>query len=260
MKNMISATFIALMLGAVLTIAAVAQQPRVINGGVLNGKAVSLPKPVYPEHLKTAKIAGAVSVNVVIDENGHVIFAEAEMNDARSGSDASSEPTSVDPGLREAAESAARQARFSRTLLNGEPVHVKGKLLYSFTADGNAVPAISTAPSSEPTRSSSPPVSSQVKNINGGVLNSKAASLPLPGYPPAARAVRAQGSVSVQVLVDKAGSVISANAVSGHPLLRSSAEKAALEARFSPTMLNGQAVKISGILTYNFVAPKAEDQ
>lgn len=91
------------------------------------------------------------------------------------------------------------------------------------------------------------------KTVSGGVLNGKATSLPKPAYPPAARAVRAGGSVSVQVLISESGSVISASAVSGHPLLRAAAASAARGARFSPTLLSGQAVKVSGVITYNFV-------
>jgi TonB family protein len=89
--------------------------------------------------------------------------------------------------------------------------------------------------------------------ISGGVLNGKAINLPKPAYPTAARAVRASGTVTVQVTVDTDGSVIAANAVSGHLLLRSEAVKAARQAKFSPTMLSGKAVKVNGILVYNFV-------
>ena len=91
------------------------------------------------------------------------------------------------------------------------------------------------------------------KTVSGGVLNGKATSLPKPAYPPAAKAVRAAGAVSVQVLIDESGRVVSASAVSGHPLLRAAAEGAARGARFSPTLLSGQAVKVSGVITYNFV-------
>ncbi|MEQ1764396.1 MAG: TonB family protein [Pyrinomonadaceae bacterium] len=98
-----------------------------------------------------------------------------------------------------------------------------------------------------------PPKPKPPKQISGGVLNGKATSLPKPPYPPAARAVRAAGAVSVQVLIDEGGSVVSASAVSGHPLLRAAAVQAARGARFSPTMLSGQAVKVSGVITYNFV-------
>lgn len=99
-----------------------------------------------------------------------------------------------------------------------------------------------------------PPAKKPVpKQISGGVLNGKATSLPKPPYPAAARAVRAAGAVSVQVLIDESGSVVSATAVSGHPLLRAAAVQAARGARFSPTQLSGQPVKVSGVITYNFV-------
>ncbi len=91
------------------------------------------------------------------------------------------------------------------------------------------------------------------KTVSGGVLNGKATSLPKPAYPAAAKAVRAGGPVSVQVLISEDGSVISASAVSGHPLLRAAAASAARGARFSPTLLSGQPVKVSGVITYNFV-------
>jgi protein TonB len=90
------------------------------------------------------------------------------------------------------------------------------------------------------------------KTVSGGVLNGKATSLPQPPYPAAAKAVRAMGSVTVQILIDENGRVVSASAVNGHPLLRQAAESAARGARFSPTLLSGQPVKVSGVITYNF--------
>jgi protein TonB len=90
--------------------------------------------------------------------------------------------------------------------------------------------------------------------ISGGVLNGKAISLPKPAYPPIARAAHAAGTVVVQVLIDENGSVVSAKAVSGHPLLQAVAVGAARQARFSPTKLSGQPVKVTGVIQYNFVA------
>ena len=115
--------------------------------------------------------------------------------------------------------------------------------------DGRDVetPSATPPPTKPPTPKPAP------RTVSGGVLNGKATSLPKPGYPAAAKAVRASGAVSVQVLISESGSVISASAVSGHPLLRAAAEGAARGARFSPTMLSGQAVKVSGVITYNFV-------
>lgn len=108
--------------------------------------------------------------------------------------------------------------------------------------DDDDVPTLPTAPT--------PP--NIPKQISGGVLNGKATSMPKPPYPPAARAVRAQGIVLVQVIVDVNGNVITANAVSGHPLLKEAAAQAARGAKFEPTKLAGQPVRVSGILTYNF--------
>ena len=99
----------------------------------------------------------------------------------------------------------------------------------------------------------STPVETVSNQISGDVLNGKAIILPKPPYPAAARAERASGAVSVQVLIDEEGNVVSASAVSGHPLLRAAAVAAARGAKFSPIKLEGQPVKVSGVITYNFV-------
>ncbi|HEX8846636.1 MAG TPA: TonB family protein [Pyrinomonadaceae bacterium] len=90
--------------------------------------------------------------------------------------------------------------------------------------------------------------------ISGGVLNGKAVSLPKPPYPAIAKAAHASGTVTVQVTIDELGRVISARAVSGHPLLQQAAVQAAYGARFTPTQLSGQPVKVTGVILYNFVA------
>jgi protein TonB len=85
-----------------------------------------------------------------------------------------------------------------------------------------------------------------------GVINGKATHLPKPAYSAAAIAMRAQGAVNVQVTIDEEGKVISAKAVSGNPLLKVEAEKAAWKARFSPTYLSKVPVKVTGVIVYNF--------
>jgi TonB family protein len=90
------------------------------------------------------------------------------------------------------------------------------------------------------------------KWVSAGVLNGKAISKPAPPYPSLAKAAKATGTVVVQVEVDEKGSVTSARAVSGHPLLRVAAEAAARQARFSPTLLSGKPVKVRGTLMYEF--------
>lgn len=87
---------------------------------------------------------------------------------------------------------------------------------------------------------------------SGGVLNGKAVRLPVPNYPTAARAVGAQGQVTVQVILDETGNVISVIAVSGNPLLRGAAVEAARRAKFTPTYLSHMPVKVTGVIIYNF--------
>lgn len=84
------------------------------------------------------------------------------------------------------------------------------------------------------------------------ILNGKSVKLVAPPYPRAAAAVRASGAVNVQVTIDELGYVVSAKAVSGHPMLRAAAEKAARESKFTTTTLEGFPVKVTGIIVYNF--------
>ena len=90
--------------------------------------------------------------------------------------------------------------------------------------------------------------------ISGGILNGKAVSLPNPSYPEIARAAQVSGSVQVQVTIDEEGNVVEARAVSGHPLLQAASVEAARMAKFSPTRLSGEPVRVNGVVVYNFVA------
>ena len=114
---------------------------------------------------------------------------------------------------------------------------------------GNTPIEMDTPP--PPSAPNPPPVVPRVIKIST-VLNSHAISLPKPIYPPMARQIRLQGTVSVQVLIDESGRVVSAKG-SGHPLLVVEAQKAAMQARFSPTVISQTPVKVSGVITYNFV-------
>jgi TonB family protein len=91
-----------------------------------------------------------------------------------------------------------------------------------------------------------------LKPVSGGVLNGTAISLPSPGYPETAKRLRMSGLVAVEVVVDETGKVISAVATSGPMPLKEAAVQAALRARFSPTKLSGQPVKVSGLINYKF--------
>jgi TonB family protein len=94
----------------------------------------------------------------------------------------------------------------------------------------------------------------KLERVYSGALRSgKALSLPRPRYPDAARAAGASGPVTVALVLDPSGTVRRAEAVCGHPLLRAAAEEAAKKIRYSPTKVNGTAVSVGGLVTYNFV-------
>lgn len=118
--------------------------------------------------------------------------------------------------------------------------------------DVTPTPSRTPIPTPQPTiiRPGSPtprPLSTPSRNLNGGVLNRMAVSLPRPIYPPMAKQIGASGEVRVQVTVDGNGNVISARAVSGHPLLRSAAESAARRSK-----MRIDAANSSGQIVYNF--------
>lgn len=77
-------------------------------------------------------------------------------------------------------------------------------------------------------------------------------SLPKPKYPSEAKTAKAAGKVEISVTVDEKGNVISAAAISGHPLLRNAAVEAAKKAKFAPNALAGKPVQTFTVLTYNF--------
>jgi TonB family protein len=88
-----------------------------ISGGVLNGKAISLPQPEYPAAARAAGAGGLVVVRITIDEQGNVISAQA---------------VSGPPTLQQVSVNAALQAKFAPTILVGEPVQVIGVITYQF--------------------------------------------------------------------------------------------------------------------------------
>lgn len=93
--------------------------PTPVKQGVINGKATKLPKPVYPPAARAAGIQGIVTVRIVFDETGKVIWAKA-----------------IDghPDLYQASEDAAWRSEFTPVKLSGQPVKVTGVIIYNFVA------------------------------------------------------------------------------------------------------------------------------
>ena len=115
---------------------------------------------------------------------------------------------------------------------------------------GPPPPPAHTAPTPAPPRESKP------VRLSSEILVGKATNKPAPPYPPIAKTAGVQGAVVVQVLIDEQGRVVNAKVTSGHPLLQQAALQAAYKWKFTPTVLTGTPVKVTGVVTYNFVLNK----
>lgn len=93
--------------------------PEIKDGkGIIKGIALYLPKPAYPDALRgKEKFARQVTVRVLIDEDGNVIWGTAVNENSLLG---------------EAAVRAAMNAKFQPTRLSGAPVQVSGDVTYNF--------------------------------------------------------------------------------------------------------------------------------
>lgn len=203
----------------------------IIEKGIVNNLAKSLPKPKFP--FGGINAFGTVEVKVLIDMNGKVLLAKA---------------ISGHPLLKPFAESAAREAKFGSAIIDGgEPIYVEASLFYKFNSDHTIETNFSGAFDlvSENKKQSYPFIScGQCGN---------AIFLAKPEYPESARFVKAEGSVTLKIIINENGNVESADAVLGHPLLRPESIKAALKSKFEPKTLNGKPVKFLGYIVYKFV-------
>ncbi len=89
----------------------------IVSFGVINGKAIDIPKPEYPDAARVAKIFGEVKVGVVIDEKGEVAWGRIKTGH---------------PLLQSAVRKVVCQARFKPQTLSGKPVAVRGFIVYNF--------------------------------------------------------------------------------------------------------------------------------
>lgn len=95
-----------------------------------------------------------------------------------------------------------------------------------------------------------------IEATNNGLLNGRALSLPKPQYLAEAREKRLSGTVPVKVKIDEQGNVIGTKSICRDDVLGKAAEDAAKGAKFSPALIDGKPVKVTGIIVYNFIAPR----
>jgi outer membrane biosynthesis protein TonB len=209
-------------------------------------KIVSSPSVQPPAESTASGLGGKVSVEVEVSAAGDVTSVGY-----------ASGPDWVCPqinrpdvaALRETAKTVAKEVKFA-------PGEASSKEWVRVTFPARKAEEIYSAIAEPATNAGGVTVEAKrrvPKQISAGVLNGKAKSLPKPPYPPAARAARASGVVNIQVLIDEESKVFSAEPVSGHPLLLGVARTAACMTEFTQTRLAGTAVRVNGIISYNFV-------
>lgn len=133
---------------------------------------------------------------------------------------------------------------------NGEPLHIRMKVKYTdfvFTSATLKVTEVGE------TDTGSPSTTGVAKPVDAGALNTKALEMPKAKYPEEGRRLHLSGRVTVKVIVDENGKVVSAIAMNGPGLLRDAAVTAAKLATFAPLVQDGVTVRFTGLLTYDFV-------
>lgn len=183
--------------------------------GVVNGRASYLPIPEYPKEAKEACASGKVEVEVSVGLTGRVISAKA---------------VSGDELLHKPSVAAAKKARFG-PVIDAPPITYRGVLVYNFDHLS--------------------------KCLLLGIVNKKAVSIPKPKVDniihPRHLQVSEVRTVEIAVVIDVlTGRVVSARAISGHPLLLAACERSAAGAVFYPSFINSKPIRAKGILIYKF--------
>jgi TonB family protein len=124
-------------------------------------------------------------------------------------------------------------------------------------ANASAAPAASNnaQPPSQPSGASNAPAAgggAAGAPVSVGSLASKAKQKVSPTYPVIARAARVTGVVTVYVVVNEKGEVEAVQRLEGPQQLQQAAAEAARRWRFNPTVIDGQAVRVAGYLSFNF--------
>ena len=130
---------------------------------------------------------------------------------------------------------------------NGYSLHIRMKIKYTDFTPTRATLRVTEIGENEDSTSSGGAAPLEV-----GALNAKATSLPKPEVTEEMKRLKAKGKITVRVIVDENGKVVSAQALNGIHVLREAAETAARQATFEPTVKDGITLRVTGTLTYDF--------
>lgn len=96
------------------------KRPKIISGGVMNGRSVDLVKPAFPASAEFVNAKGIVSIQVLIDEKGNVIGAK---------------PLKGHPLLIPASLKAALKSKFFPCIIANKPLQFSGVIVYKYLSD-----------------------------------------------------------------------------------------------------------------------------
>lgn len=169
-------------------------------------------------------------------------------NSSNASSKSTTPPAVVEKAEAKSPKTETNKMAAAPPVASSEKINVAAPLNVAAANASSAGPVVA----SEGEAPAKPVARGSLKPISGGILNGRAISLPTPTYPDMARRMQKTGLVTVEVIIDLNGRVVSAKAIDGPAMLQGAAEQAAKHARFSPTLLSGQPVRVSGQIKYNF--------
>ena len=112
------------------------------------------------------------------------------------------------------------------------------------SAAAPASPSVTVAPAAG---SSSKPLP-----ISSGVSAGNLIAPIHPEYPTIAKAAHVEGTVVIDAIISRVGTIESIRVLSGPPMLQSAAKDAVRQARYRPFLLNGQPTEVQTTITINF--------
>jgi TonB family protein len=235
------------------------QLRRLLEKLVEQAKVVSSERATGTEATALLEDAATVRLRIARDAQDRARW-QAEVSDARQQLFASetriASISSVPAGGRRPAGQASSAAPAETTPPTQRPAPAAGEGRAEPARPQNsqpAAPAQANSPAGATTNSAAGAGGQGAPSLVAvGSLLTLARQRVAPGYPQIARAARVSGSVTVYLVVNEKGEVESVQRAEGPVQLQQAAVDAARRWKFNPTVINGQPVRVSGHLSFNF--------
>ena len=213
--------------------ACVAVLPTIISAQDRAPKIVTQPQFKLSDEAVAPGIDGVLGVSLKIDKEG--IVKSVVIHGGPAWPCGSPAPKEQIEAVRDAVKKQLLATVFEPSVKDGKPRDVELSLQFAVGE------AYKVAVREEDAKSGS-----GVKLVEAGVIRGRATKLVEPAQ------AGMTGVVVVRVQVDEQGNVAHAGAITGHPQLQENARTAACSSKFSPTVLRGEPVKVTGLITYSF--------